>query len=207
MALKLSTIGTFGCFSFGGNFFDSTLETQYNNTMKRKLIQAYMDVAHRFAELSSARRLHVGAIVVKDDRIISIGYNGMPAGWDNNCEDKDFMSGDAGGWLDPDEIQERWPFVETSDQDGSYIGRYRLKTKPEVLHAEMNSLMKLAKSSDSGNQASLFVTHSPCLDCAKGIFQAGIKEVFYRDDYRSNDGIDFLNKCGVKVEKVNADDK
>jgi dCMP deaminase len=64
--------------------------------------------------------------------------------------------------------------------------------------------MKLAKSYSSGNQASLFVTHSPCLDCAKGIFQAGIKEVFYRADYRSNDGIDFLKKCGVKVEKVNA---
>ncbi len=71
-----------------------------------------MDVAARFAELSHARRLHVGAIVVKDDRIISIGYNGMPAGWDNDCEDKEYMSGDAGGWLNPDEIEERWPFEE-----------------------------------------------------------------------------------------------
>lgn len=68
--------------------------------MKPKLIDAYMKTAAVFAELSHARRLHVGAIVVKDDRIVSIGYNGMPAGWDNNCEDKEFMSGDASGWLD-----------------------------------------------------------------------------------------------------------
>jgi dCMP deaminase len=205
--LKSSTIGTFGCFSFGGNFFDSTLATQYNNTMKRKLIQAYMDVAHRFAELSSARRLHVGAIVVKDDRIISIGYNGMPAGWDNNCEDKDFMSGDAGGWLDPDEIEERWPFVATSDEDGTYIGRYRLKTKPEVLHAESNAISKLARSTESGDGASMFITHGPCLDCAKLIYQSGIKEVFYASSYRSNDGIDFLKKCEVKVKQIEETDE
>jgi dCMP deaminase len=177
--------------------------------MKQKYIDMYMDWADRTAQLSHARRLQVGAVIVKDDSVISYGYNGMPSGWDNNCEDKDFMSGDAGGWLDPDEIEERWPFEETvvvaNDNESFEITRrYRLKTKPEVLHAEMNSLMKLAKSYSSGNQASLFVTHSPCLDCAKGIFQAGIKEVFYRADYRSNDGIDFLKKCGVKVEKVNA---
>ena len=136
-----------------------------------------MKTAHTFAELSSARRLKVGAIVVKEDRIISIGYNGMPAGWDNNCED------------------------ETRYEDGGVI----LKTKPEVLHAEMNSLMKLAKSSSSGDQASIFVTHAPCLDCAKGIYQAGIKEVFYGEDYRTNDGIIFLKKCGIAVEKVNLD--
>jgi dCMP deaminase len=175
--------------------------------MKKKFIDLYMDWASRTAQLSHARRLQVGAVIVKDDSVISYGYNGMPAGWDNNCEDTEWCS--AGGWLGPEEIEEGWPY------EGSYLdtdsnimqGRYRLKTKPEVLHAEMNSLMKLAKSSSSGNQASLFVTHSPCLECAKGIFQAGIKEVFYREEYRSNDGIDFLKKCGVKVEKVNAGDK
>lgn len=180
--------------------------------MKQKYIDLYMDWADRTAKLSHAVRLQVGAVIVKDDSVISYGYNGTPSGWDNNCEDKEYMSGDAGGWLDFEEIQERWPFEETltvaNDNESFEVdARYRLKTKPEVLHAEMNSLMKLAKSSSSGNQATIFVTHSPCLDCAKGIYQAGIKEVFYREDYRTNDGIDFLKKCGIKVEKVNAGDK
>jgi dCMP deaminase len=170
--------------------------------MKTRFKIAYMDVARRFAELSHARRLHVGAIVVKDDRIISIGYNGMPAGWDNNCEDKDFMSGDAGGWLNPDEIEERWPFEETSDEDGAYIGRYRLKTKPEVLHAESNAIAKLAKSNDSGLGADIFITHAPCIECAKLIYQSGINGVYYGVNYRDGSGIEFLKKSGVNIEKL-----
>ena len=142
--------------------------------MKVKFIDAYIDVAERFAQLSSARRLHVGAIVVKDDRIISIGYNGMPSGWDNDCEDK----------------------VWTQDGD------YTLKTKPEVLHAETNAIAKLAKSTESGSNATMFITHSPCLDCAKLIFQSGISSVFYRDSYRSKDGIQFLTKSGVTVTQI-----
>ena len=141
--------------------------------MKDKLINAYIKTAETFAELSHARRLHVGAIVVKDDRIISIGYNGMPAGWDNNCED---------------ELHQP-------------IGRVNLVTKPEVLHAEMNSLMKLAKSHSSGDQASMFVTHSPCLDCAKGIYQAGISRVWYGENYRDYSGVNFLEKSGVIVNQ------
>jgi dCMP deaminase len=138
--------------------------------MKEKFKRAYMQTAQTFAELSHAQRLKVGCIVVKDDRVISIGYNGMPAGWSNICED----------------------ILE----DGS------TKTKPEVLHAEMNSLMKLAKSTESGNQAAMFVTHSPCLECAKSIYQAGISEVYYQHDYRSADGVEFLRKCGIKIEKL-----
>jgi dCMP deaminase len=133
-----------------------------------------MKTAETFAELSSARRLHVGAIIVKDDRIISIGYNGMPSGWDNNCEDEI--------------IDARW-----------YV---TLKTKPEVLHAETNAIAKLAKSTESGLGATLFVTHSPCLDCAKLVYQSGINSVFYRNSYRSDDGIRFLEKAGVKVEQI-----
>jgi dCMP deaminase len=172
--------------------------------MKQKFIDLYMDFAQRVAQMSHARRLNVGAVVVKDDTVISYGYNGMPAGWDNNCEDKEYMDRGAGGWLDPEEIQERWPYEGTYlDAEGNEIqGRYRLKTKPEVLHAEMNSLMKLAKSNNSGHQASMFITHSPCLECAKGIYQAGIKEVVYGEDYRSEDGIYFLKKCGIKIEKI-----
>jgi dCMP deaminase len=169
--------------------------------MKQKMIDAYMKTAAVFAELSHAKRLHVGAIVVKDDRIISIGYNGMPAGWDNNCEDKEFMDRGAGGWLDPQEIEERWPFVATSDEDNSHIGRYKLKTKPEVLHAETNAIAKLARSSESGIGADLFVTHSPCLDCAKLIYQSGIKRVWFSEAYRNADGVEFLKKSGVEVEQ------
>jgi dCMP deaminase len=175
--------------------------------MKTRFKQAYLDVARRFAELSHARRLHVGAIVVKDDRIISIGYNGMPAGWDNDCEDKDYMSSDAGGWLSPDEIYERWPFEETvvvaNDNESFEIDRrYRLKTKPEVLHAESNAIAKLAKSNDSGNGADIFITHAPCIECAKLIYQSGINSVYYGENYRDDSGIEFLKKSGVNIEKL-----
>jgi len=142
--------------------------------VKKKFVDAYMKVAETFAELSTARRLHVGAIVVKDDRIISIGYNGMPSGWDNNCE-----------------IELHQP-----------IGRVDLVTKPEVLHAETNAIAKLAKSTESGDGATMFITHSPCLDCAKLIYQSGIKSVYYRNTYRSEDGIEFLKKCNIEVNKT-----
>jgi dCMP deaminase len=162
-----------------------------------------MKTAKIFAELSSARRLHVGAIVVKDDRIISIGYNGMPAGWDNDCEYRDYMSRDAGGWLDPDEIYERWPFEEEDfDPDIGYARRYALKTKPEVLHAESNAIAKLAKSNDSGNGADIFITHAPCIECAKLIYQTGINGVYYSENYRDDSGIEFLKKSGVNIEKL-----
>ena len=143
--------------------------------MKQKFRDAYMKTAEVFAELSSARRLHVGAIVVKDDRIISIGYNGMPSGWDNNCED-----------------ELKWPNGEIQF----------LTTKPEVLHAETNAIAKLARSTESGNGATLFVTHAPCLDCAKLVYQSGINSVYYRESYRSDDGLQFLEKAGVQVEKI-----
>jgi dCMP deaminase len=142
--------------------------------MKQKFIDAYMDVAERFAQLSSAVRLQVGAIVVKDDRIISIGYNGMPAGWDNNCEH---------------ELHQP-------------VGRVNLVTKPEVLHAESNAVAKLAKSSESGLGATMFVTHAPCMDCAKLIYQSGIDTVYYRTSYRDTSGVDFLAKSDVEVIKI-----
>lgn len=169
--------------------------------MKEKFVKAYMDVARRFAELSHARRLHVGAIVVKDDRIISIGYNGMPAGWDNDCEDKEYMSGDVGGWLTPEEIEERWPYGEYNE-DADEVYRYALKTKSEVLHAESNAIAKLAKSAESGLNADLFVTHSPCLECAKLIYQSGIRRVFYGEHYRDDRGIEFLKKSNIEIQKV-----
>jgi dCMP deaminase len=138
--------------------------------MKTKYKLAHMQAAHIYAELSTARRLKVGALVVKDDRIISIGYNGMPTGWDNNCEHE--------------------------LEDGT------LKTKLEVLHAETNALAKLAQSTESGLDADLFVTHSPCLDCAKLIYQSGIKRVYYALAYRDDSGISFLKNSGVEVEQL-----
>jgi dCMP deaminase len=163
--------------------------------MKQRLKEAYMKTAETFADLSYAQRLHVGAIIVKDDRIISIGYNGMPSGWDNNCENKVYMDFDAGGWLDIDEIMTRWPLEDDK-------GRYHLKSKPEVLHAETNAIAKLAKSTESGVDATMFITHGPCLDCAKLIYQSGITSVFYRTSYRSEAGIQFLRLSGVTVEKL-----
>jgi dCMP deaminase len=162
--------------------------------MKEKFVDAYMDVAERFAELSSARRLHVGAIVVKDDRIISIGYNGMPAGWDNDCENTEYVGSDE-QIPSPDEMK-RLGFTGT-DQ-----GWYRLKTKPEVLHAETNAIAKLAKSNESGLGATMFITHAPCLDCAKLIYQSGIGSVLYRNSYRDTSGVTFLEKSGIQVTQV-----
>ena len=142
--------------------------------MKQKHIEAYMKTAEVFAECSTATRLHVGAIIVKDERIISIGYNGTPSGWDNNCEDIKI------------------------NNDGDYV----TITKPEVLHAETNAIAKLAKFDGSGSGSVLFVTHAPCLDCAKLVFQAGISSVYYRNSYRNNDGVDFLAKAGLIIWQI-----
>ena len=146
--------------------------------MKEKFIKAYMDTAKRFAELSYARRLHVGAVVVKDGRIISMGFNGMPAGWDNDCED-----------------------IIELNEDGGHV----YKTKPQVLHAESNAIAKLAKSTESGDGADIFITHAPCIDCAKIIYQSGIKRVYFRTAYRSTDGVDFLKNSSVIVENFSGE--
>jgi len=134
--------------------------------MKQKYIDAHMNAAEVYANLSTAKRLQVGCVVVKDNTIIGIGYNGMPSGWDNVCEDENN------------------------------------KTRPEVLHAETNAIAKIARSTNSSEDATLFVTHAPCIDCAKIIHQSGINSVYYRNTYRSEDGLKFLLRCNINVEKV-----
>lgn len=146
-----------------------------------KWTQAYADVTERFAQLSTAKRLNVGAIAVKDNRILSIGYNGMPSGWDNCCE-KEI----------PEEV----------DTESRTITPAQLVTKPEVIHAESNCLSKLARSNESSVGCVMFVTHAPCVDCAKLIYQCGIEKVYYINKYKSQDGVEFLEKCNVSVEHL-----
>jgi len=146
---------------------------------------AYMDVAHRFAQLSTATRLKVGAIAVKDDRIISIGYNGTPSGWDNECED----------WVPNEGVT-----FEVNPDDRAIYGR--MITKEEVIHAEANCIAKLARSTESGEGATMYITHAPCLGCAKQIYGAGVTDVYYRDEYQSLRGIEFLVQCGVGVYRI-----
>jgi len=139
------------------------------------LLKAHLQAAEAYAELSHSRRAKVGAVIVKDHRVISVGYNGMPAGWDNCCEN---------------EI--KWP-------NGHVVA---FQTKKEVLHAEMNALMFAARNGIATEGAALVMTLSPCFDCAKAIYQAGIQTVFYRDQYRDISGIDFLRQCRVHIAQT-----
>ena len=154
--------------------------------MKQKFISAFMDVAERFAELSSATRAKVGAIIVKDNRIISIGYNGMPSGWSNDCEyEEEVLMSEYG----------KGTWLEKTGQ---------LKTRPEVLHAETNAIAKVARSSESCEGATLFCTHLPCIDCAKLIYQSGISAVYYKTEYDAakGNGKTFLEVSGITVTQI-----
>lgn len=126
----------------------------------------YLKMAQIWAENSYCIRRKVGAIIVKDQMIISDGYNGTPSGFENVCE----------------------------DEDG--------KTKPYVLHAEANAITKVAKSTNNSNNATLYVTTSPCIECAKLIIQSGIKRVVYTDPYRVDDGIQLLIKAGIEIAQI-----
>jgi len=136
--------------------------------------RAHLEVAETYAQLSTAKRRKVGCVIVKDNRIISIGYNGMPSGWDNECE-----------------------------YEGDYTSRApvpNLITKKEVLHAEANALTKVARSTESSEGAVLYCTCAPCIDCSKLIYQAGIARVVYKDNYHTDEGLTFLEKCGIIVQ-------
>lgn len=150
--------------------------------MKQKYKIAHMKAALAYGACSTAQKAQVGCVIVKDNRIISIGYNGMPSGWDNVCEYE--KKGSSGG-----------------------LPMSGLFTKPEVLHAETNAIAKVAGSNESSQGAVLFTTLSPCFDCSKLIYQAGIVKVYYFKEYACGaDAIAFLEKCGVEVERVDLDD-
>jgi dCMP deaminase len=138
--------------------------------MNTRMTSFYMTVAKECARLSRARRLQVGCVVVKNNNIISFSWNGMPTGWDNNCE------------------TEEW-----------YDGDFVLKTRPEVLHAESNAISKLARSTESAEGAELYVTHSPCIECAKLIYQAGISRVYFGSQYRNDHGVLFLKQSNIEI--------
>lgn len=135
----------------------------------KKFDRSYLRMAQIWAENSYCKRRKVGALLVKNNMIISDGYNGTPSGFENICEDENGV------------------------------------TKPYVLHAEANAITKVAKSGNSSEDATLYVTASPCIECAKLIIQAGIKRVVYRDEYRLHDGPDLLKQAGIEVEQVNVD--
>jgi dCMP deaminase len=141
--------------------------------IKPRFKEVYFNIAREISSLSYAKRLKVGAIIVKENRICSIGFNGTIPGADNNCE--------VGAYDEHDEAY--------------------LITKPEVIHSEMNALHKLARSHESGEGAAMFCTHSPCLECAKGIIMSGISSFYFENEYRSNGGLEFLKGGGVLVEK------
>jgi len=129
----------------------------HEDLKKKKLDKVYLNIAKEISSLSYCKRSKVGAVIVKDDNIISFGYNGTPAGVDNCCEREDV-------------------------------------TVAEVIHAEMNAILKAAKSGYSVDNSTLYLTLSPCVDCAKLILQSGIKRVLYLETYRKTDGVDFLKK-------------
>lgn len=156
------------------------------NPNRIDLDEAYMQMAEVWAKRSKANRKQVGALIVKDKQIISDGYNGMPSGAkDDVCETykfPDWYDGHDGVGGPPEKV---------------------LVTKPEVLHAESNALMKISENGGVGAQgATLYVTMSPCKECAKLIKQAKISRVVYREHYRDTTGIDFLREYGVKVDQI-----
>ncbi len=124
-------------------------------------------MAKEWGELSHCKRKKVGAIIVKNNMIISDGFNGTPSGFDNNCEDSNGNT----NWY--------------------------------VLHAEANAILKVAKSTNSCKDATLYLTLSPCKECAKLIHQSGIKRLVYLKNYKDVTGLHFLDKAGVKIDHIN----
>lgn len=145
--------------------------------------RTFMDIARLIANESKAKKRQVGAIIVKDNNILAVGYNGTPSGHDNTCEDEEEYMG------------------------RDYKAHTRLVTRPEVLHAESNAISKCARSVNSSEGATIYTTTAPCLECAKLIIQSGIVEVVYEDEYGKPDGVNLLLKNHTRVRKIESDEK
>ena len=157
----------------------------------------YLKMAFIWATNSKATRLKVGALLVKNNAIISDGYNGTPSGFSNCCE----KPVDEHGNITEDEFKDL-------DELNEYVeiwGKDSVKTKPEVLHAESNAITKIARSAASSEGATMYITDAPCFQCSKLIIQSGIKEVVYARSYRDESGINLLRKAGVTVTHVPID--
>lgn len=151
--------------------------------------KVYMNIAAQIGQLSYAERKKVGCILVKDGTIISHGYNGTPYGFENLCEELKTTYYDSPTGAE---------ILQDQGYDISNGIAMKLVTKAEVLHAESNAISKVAKSSNSSEDADLYVTLSPCFECSKLIIQAGIKRVFYREEYRLRNGLELLEKAGIQ---------
>lgn len=163
--------------------------------MNQRMTDFFMNIAHQCATMSRATRAKVGCVIVKNNNIISLSWNGTPAGWDNECEFRDYVP-DNSNWQSFEELVIAYPHFDDR-------GRYRLTTKPEVMHAERNALDKITKSHENSDGATLFVTLSPCIECAKSIYTTGIKRVVYGEKYRNTDGLEYLTNAGVEIEQYN----
>jgi dCMP deaminase len=157
----------------------------------------YMQTAYQFSKLSYAERRKVGCIIVKDHQVISFGYNGMPHGFNNKCEKT----------LKTRQYYENPEIAADLIEDGykcdqGICVKESQITKPEVLHAESNAIMKVAKSTMSCVGAELYTTTCPCFGCSKLIIQAGILKVYYTETYRDMSGIDLLKRAGISVEQI-----
>ena len=139
---------------------------------KEKYRSTYQKMAIEISKLSVSRKRQVGCVVVTVTGVIGIGVNGMPPGFDNDCET--FLGGD-------ETLKSSW------------------KTKPEVVHAERNALDKLSREGVKPAGSIVFVTTAPCIECAKSLAAVGIKHVFYEDAYKNEDGIAFLEHADVEV--------
>ena len=154
----------------------------------RNFDKKYIDIAKIWASNSRAIRHKVGAIIVKNGMIISDGYNGTPNGFENECETVEQCDHSC---------------IALFDKNCDICKEHKLVTKPYVLHAEANAILKLAKNGGTGTDgATLYTTLSPCFECSKLIIQSGIKEVVYSEKYRDESGLELLKKAGIKVKQI-----
>lgn len=175
--------------------------------MKNKHLQMYMRIAEAVAETSSAIRLKVGAVAVKNNMVIGTGYNGLPSGISGECEYKTYLE-DELYWLfdgsqEVEDItiqklkEQQYPYEDTDNR-----GHYKLTTSDTVRHGEKNLLLNLAKSTESSNGAVIFCTHACCKFCAMDIVDSGVEKFYYRHTYRSTEGLEYLVANGVEVEQI-----